>query len=180
MVSIQGDDYAIMKELLKPLYQLSETVHKHAFDVVFAPIKFQLRDLSKSNVSFSIFIQFITKSWSHWLLNKVVAKSRYEWSQRITSLVCHGTTRIHHQNWSISAHIATKFRTVHHARQPELDSRIAQRQIALLGREGSQRWHNYMLAWLDCQCHGFYIPRGSSKHPTIVIEFTATTHNRHR
>lgn len=46
----KGDDYSIMKELLKPLFLLSENVHKYAFDVVFAPIKSLLKNISKSNM----------------------------------------------------------------------------------------------------------------------------------
>ena len=45
-----GDDYNMMKDLLKPLYLLSENVHKFAFDIVFAPIKTLLKNISKSNV----------------------------------------------------------------------------------------------------------------------------------
>lgn len=47
-----GDDYIMMKELLKPLYSLSESVHKYSFDIVFAPIKHLLKNMSKSSVSF--------------------------------------------------------------------------------------------------------------------------------
>ena len=50
-----------MNELLKPLYSLSESVHKYAFDIVFAPIKHLLKNISKSNVSNSknfIFFEF--------------------------------------------------------------------------------------------------------------------------
>ena len=43
-------NYVIMKDLLKPLYMLSENVHKYAFDIVFAPVKSLLKDLSKSSV----------------------------------------------------------------------------------------------------------------------------------
>ena len=39
-----------MKDLIKPLYLLSENVHKFAFDIVFAPIKVLLENISKSNV----------------------------------------------------------------------------------------------------------------------------------
>lgn len=45
-----GDDYSIMKDLLKPLYTLSENVHKYAFDVVFAPIKHLLGTITKGNL----------------------------------------------------------------------------------------------------------------------------------
>ncbi len=46
-----GDDYSIMKDLLRPLYSLSESVHKFAFDIVFAPVKHLLKNISKSTVS---------------------------------------------------------------------------------------------------------------------------------
>lgn len=39
-----------MKDLLKPLYLLSENVHKYAFDIVFAPIKHLLKSILKSNL----------------------------------------------------------------------------------------------------------------------------------
>ena len=39
-----------MKDLVKPLYSLSENVHKYAFDVVFAPIKHLLGTITKGNV----------------------------------------------------------------------------------------------------------------------------------
>ena len=38
-----------MKDLQKPLYALSEHVHKYAFDIVFAPIKKLVKHVSKSN-----------------------------------------------------------------------------------------------------------------------------------
>ena len=38
-----------MKDLHKPLYALSENVHKYAFDIVFAPIKKLVKYVSKSN-----------------------------------------------------------------------------------------------------------------------------------
>ena len=38
-----------MKELHKPLYSLSENVHKHAFDIVFAPVKILVKQVSKLN-----------------------------------------------------------------------------------------------------------------------------------
>ena len=47
-----GDEYNMMKDLLKPLYSLSESVHKYAFDIVFAPVKHLLKNISKSTVSF--------------------------------------------------------------------------------------------------------------------------------
>jgi hypothetical protein len=47
-----GADYTIMKDLLAPLNSLSESVHKYSFDIVFTPIKFMLKDLSKLNVWF--------------------------------------------------------------------------------------------------------------------------------
>ena len=40
-----------MKDLLKPLYSLSENVHKYAFEIVFAPVKYLIKNLSKSNVN---------------------------------------------------------------------------------------------------------------------------------
>jgi hypothetical protein len=40
----------MMKELLKPLYSLSENVHKYAFEIVFAPVKHLIKNLSKSSV----------------------------------------------------------------------------------------------------------------------------------
>ncbi len=40
----------MMKDLLKPLYLLSENVHKYAFDIVFKPIKHLLKNMSKLNV----------------------------------------------------------------------------------------------------------------------------------
>ena len=46
-----GDDYTIMKDLNKPLYLLSENVHKYAFDIVFAPIKYLVKSINKSNVT---------------------------------------------------------------------------------------------------------------------------------
>lgn len=46
-----GDDYSMMNDLLKPLYILSENVHKYAFEIVFAPVKYLIKNLSKSNVS---------------------------------------------------------------------------------------------------------------------------------
>jgi len=45
-----GDDYNLMKDLLKPLYSLSESVHKYAFEIVFAPVKYLIKSLSKSNI----------------------------------------------------------------------------------------------------------------------------------
>ena len=45
-----GSDYTLMKELNSPLNALSECVHKYSFDIVFAPIKFLLRDLAKQTV----------------------------------------------------------------------------------------------------------------------------------
>jgi hypothetical protein len=39
-----------MKDLLKPLFLLSENVHKYAFDIVFAPIKYMLKNLSKLSI----------------------------------------------------------------------------------------------------------------------------------
>ncbi len=45
-----GADYTVMKELVGPLNSLSESVHKYSFDIVFTPIKFMLKDLSKLNV----------------------------------------------------------------------------------------------------------------------------------
>ena len=45
-----GDDYVIMKDLVKPLYGLSENVHKNAFDIVFAPIKSLLKSMPKLSV----------------------------------------------------------------------------------------------------------------------------------
>jgi hypothetical protein len=43
-------DYTILKDLTAPLNSLSESVHKYSFDIVFAPIKFTLKDLSKVNL----------------------------------------------------------------------------------------------------------------------------------
>lgn len=43
-----GDDFRILKELIKPLKSLSENVHKYAFEVVFAPIKEFLKNMNKS------------------------------------------------------------------------------------------------------------------------------------
>lgn len=45
-----GDDYSMMKDLLKPLFSLSEIVHKFAFEIVYAPIKIILKHLSKSSI----------------------------------------------------------------------------------------------------------------------------------
>lgn len=50
-----GDDYSIMKDLIKPLYILSENVHKYAFDIVFAPIRFLLKNISKTIVISNLF-----------------------------------------------------------------------------------------------------------------------------
>ena len=48
-----------MKDLNKPLYLLSENVHKYAFDIVFAPIKYLVKSITKSNVTF--FVAFLFK-----------------------------------------------------------------------------------------------------------------------
>ncbi|CAF0719641.1 unnamed protein product [Brachionus calyciflorus] len=45
-----GDDYSLMKDLLKPLFGLSENVHKHAFEIVFSPVRHLLKNLAKSNI----------------------------------------------------------------------------------------------------------------------------------
>jgi hypothetical protein len=45
-----GDDYNMMKDLLKPMYSLSESVHKYAFEIVFAPVKHLIKNLAKSNI----------------------------------------------------------------------------------------------------------------------------------
>ncbi|RNA00345.1 conserved oligomeric Golgi complex subunit 7-like, partial [Brachionus plicatilis] len=45
-----GDDYSMMKDLLRPLFSLSEIVHKFAFEIVYAPIKLILKKLSKSSI----------------------------------------------------------------------------------------------------------------------------------
>jgi hypothetical protein len=36
-----------MKDLHKPLHSLSENVHKHSFDIVFAPVKKLIKQVSK-------------------------------------------------------------------------------------------------------------------------------------
>jgi hypothetical protein len=36
-----------MKDLHKPLFSLSESVHKHAFDIVFTPVKNLIKQVSK-------------------------------------------------------------------------------------------------------------------------------------
>lgn len=49
-MNVLGEDAKFMNDLVKPLYQLSEHVNKHAFDIIFMPIKNLLKDISKSNV----------------------------------------------------------------------------------------------------------------------------------
>lgn len=49
-----GDDYNMMNDLLKPLYLLSESVHKYAFEIVFAPVKYLIKSFSKSSVSYCL------------------------------------------------------------------------------------------------------------------------------
>lgn len=45
-----GDDYSMMNDLLRPLFSLSELVHKFSFEIVYAPIKKILKNLSKSSI----------------------------------------------------------------------------------------------------------------------------------
>ena len=55
----------MMKDLLKPLYSLSENVHKFAFDIVFAPIKSLLKNMSKSKVIFKIIKKIFASNFLH-------------------------------------------------------------------------------------------------------------------
>jgi hypothetical protein len=47
-----GDDYNLINDLNKPLYNLSETVHKLSFDIIFKPLKLMINNIPKSKVCF--------------------------------------------------------------------------------------------------------------------------------
>lgn len=58
---VTGDNPTVLEDVKQDMGRLSETTHKFAFDIVFAPLKQQLSDLASQEVGVVLLVVTITK-----------------------------------------------------------------------------------------------------------------------